>query len=53
MLKEKGTNEQFDIITDECRSLFLKKYQDYGSAWRILRTTSLTDQILIKARRIR
>ena len=53
MFKDKGTNEQFDIITNECRSLFLKKYTDYGSAWRILRPTSLTDQIQIKARRIR
>jgi len=53
MFDDKDTNEQFDIITDECRSLFLKKYADYGSAWRILRPTSLTDQIQIKARRIR
>ncbi len=53
MFKDKKTNEQFDEITRDCRGLFLKKYSDYGSAWRILRPTSLTDQIQIKARRIR
>lgn len=53
MTKENRTNKRFDQITEECRSLFLKKYTDYGSAWRILRPTSLTDQIQIKARRIR
>ncbi len=53
MFEKKGTNEQFDVIVEECRSLFLKKYKDYGTAWRILRPTSLTDQIQIKARRIR
>lgn len=44
---------QYDAIIHQCRSLFLKKNQDYGSAWRILRPSSLTDQIYIKAARIR
>jgi hypothetical protein len=47
------TANQFDLITGKCRNLFLKKTSDYGTAWRILRTTSLTDQIFIKAQRIR
>lgn len=44
---------QYDAVINQCRSLFLKKNQDYGSAWRILRPSSLTDQIYIKAARIR
>ncbi len=48
-----NTARQFDLITGKCRDLFLKKTTDYGTAWRILRTTSLTDQIFIKAQRIR
>lgn len=47
------TKEQFEAAIDQCRSVFLKKMQDYGTAWRILRTSSLTDQIYIKANRIR
>ena len=47
------TVDQYDQIIAECRSLFIKKMQDYGSAWRILRLPSLTDQIFIKAQRIR
>lgn len=47
------TSSQFDAITEECRELFAQKMQDYGTAWRILRLSSLTDQILIKAKRIR
>ncbi len=47
------TNEQFDRATGECRNIFKKKLMDYGSAWRILRTGSVTDQIYIKANRIR
>jgi hypothetical protein len=47
------TLDQFDAILTECRELFLKKTKDYGTAWRILRPTSITDQLLIKARRIR
>ncbi|XOD69615.1 MAG: DUF1599 domain-containing protein [Flavobacteriales bacterium AspAUS03] len=44
---------QFHSITSRCRELFEKKLQDYGSSWRILRTASVTDQIFIKANRIR
>ena len=48
-----NTSKEFDIIINKCSSLFLDKMKDYGTAWRILRTTSLTDQIFIKAQRIR
>lgn len=44
---------QYDAVLARCRDLFLKKNQDYGTAWRILRLPSLTDQIYIKAARIR
>ena len=47
------TSEQFDRAIAACKEVFLSKMKDYGSAWRILRTTSLTDQIYIKANRIR
>ena len=48
-----NTSQQYDAVIDSCRSLFSKKMKDYGSAWRILRLPSLTDQIFIKAQRIR
>lgn len=48
-----STEKQFWSIIDAAKDIFLKKNQDYGSAWRILRTSSLTDQIYIKAARIR
>jgi hypothetical protein len=47
------TSEQYDQATRSCKEIFLKKMKDYGSAWRVLRTSSITDQILIKAQRIR
>tara|TARA_R110000868_G_scaffold120732_1_gene320469 strand:- start:1343 stop:1888 length:546 start_codon:yes stop_codon:yes gene_type:complete len=47
------TSEQYDAVITICRNLFSKKMKDYGSAWRILRLPSLTDQIFIKAQRIR
>ncbi len=47
------TSEQFDHIVQICRDIFVKKMTDYGTAWRILRPESVTDQILIKAQRIR
>ena len=47
------TEEQFKRVMDECRTLFAKKLHDYGASWRILRTSSLTDQLFIKAKRIR
>lgn len=48
-----NTEAQFKKVMEECRSLFEKKLHDYGASWRLLRPTSLTDQLLIKARRIR
>ena len=48
-----NTSKQYDEVTAKCRSLFINKMSDYGSAWRILRLPSLTDQIFIKAQRIR
>ncbi|WP_347175151.1 DUF1599 domain-containing protein [Polaribacter uvawellassae] len=48
-----NTSKQYNAVVEECRSLFIKKMSDYGSAWRILRLPSLTDQIFIKAQRIR
>ncbi len=48
-----NTNQEYDNVIQVCRELFLKKMSDYGSAWRILRLPSLTDQIFIKAQRIR
>jgi len=48
-----NTSKQYDAIIATCSSLFEKKMTDYGSAWRILRLSSLTDQIFIKAQRIR
>jgi len=47
------TSQQFDSVIGICRTLFINKMTDYGSAWRILRLPSLTDQIFIKAQRIR
>lgn len=47
------TSQQFDRAIAVCKEVFLNKMKDYGNAWRILRTTSLTDQIYIKANRIR
>ena len=47
------TNRQFEQIIATCRDLFAKKLKDYGAAWRIMRPTSVTDQIFIKANRIR
>ena len=48
-----NTSKQYDDVIAECRALFMNKMKDYGSAWRILRLPSLTDQIFIKAQRIR
>lgn len=47
------TLQQYQSVIDRCRSIFEKKMNDYGSSWRILRTSSLTDQLFIKAQRIR
>ncbi|MBK9273077.1 MAG: DUF1599 domain-containing protein [Flavobacteriales bacterium] len=47
------TLSQYDAVIGECMALFTRKAQDYGTAWRVLRVPSLTDQIMIKAQRIR
>jgi hypothetical protein len=47
------TSEQYDSVVAICRTIFEKKMKDYGIAWRILRPSSMTDQIYIKAQRIR
>jgi hypothetical protein len=49
----KNTTQEYDKVIAICRSLFIDKMTDYGSAWRILRLPSLTDQIFIKGQRIR
>ncbi len=47
------TNIQYDQAISQCRDIFIKKTKDYGTAWRVLRTISVVDQIFIKALRIR
>ncbi|MFM7218133.1 MAG: DUF1599 domain-containing protein [Bacteroidota bacterium] len=47
------TSAAFDQQMGRCKDIFLKKMKDYGTAWRILRVSSITDQIFIKAQRIR
>jgi hypothetical protein len=48
-----NTIQQYDSVIKNCKDLFLKKAKDYGTAWRVLRIESITDQIFIKAQRIR
>lgn len=48
-----NTDKQYDDIISSCKEIFLKKAGDYGTAWRVLRTISIVDQIFIKAQRIR
>ncbi len=48
-----NTIEQFNKAIDACKDIFLKKTTDYGTAWRVLRTISVVDQLFIKAQRIR
>lgn len=50
---DNNTDLQFERVVARCRDLFEKKLHDYGSSWRIMRPESLTDQIFIKAKRIR
>jgi len=50
---ESKTISQYNEVISACKDLFLKKTRDYGTAWRILRLPSITDQIYIKAQRIR
>lgn len=47
------TNRQYDEVINSCREIFLSKTKDYGTAWRVLRTISIVDQLYIKAQRIR
>ncbi len=51
--EETATDKEFGQVMAECRALFEKKLRDYGASWRLLRPQSLTDQLLIKAMRIR
>ena len=53
MIDLSKTERQFTAVMEECRTLFQKKLHDYGASWRILRPSSLTDQLYIKAKRIR
>jgi hypothetical protein len=48
-----NTSAEYDAVIKVCKNLFMKKTIDYGTAWRILRPQSITDQIFIKAQRIR
>ena len=52
-IKVENTLNQYQKATDKAKDIFIKKTKDYGTAWRILRPSSLTDQLLIKASRIR
>ena len=52
-MPQKDTKTQFHAVLAQCRKLFVDKMKDYGPAWRILRTPSITDQIFIKVKRIR
>jgi hypothetical protein len=47
------TSKQYDTVIESCKDIFLKKSEDYGTSWRVLRTISVVDQIFIKAQRIR
>lgn len=49
----RNTSQEYDQVIAKCRQLYINKMKDYGSAWRVLRLPSLTDQIFIKAQRIR
>jgi hypothetical protein len=48
-----NTNRQYDEAVRSCKDIFIRKTQDYGTSWRVLRTISIVDQIFIKAQRIR
>lgn len=47
------TSQEYDKIIEQCKEIFTNKTQDYGTAWRVLRTISIVDQVYIKAQRIR
>lgn len=48
-----GTNKQYDEAMAECRAIYVGKMKDYGASWRVFRPSSITDQLFIKANRIR
>lgn len=48
-----NTTAEYNAVIDYCKELFIKKTKDYGTAWRIMRLSSITDQLYIKAKRIR
>lgn len=52
-INQQKTDEQFDNVVSECRTTFVRKMEDYGPSWRVLRKSSMLDQIFIKAKRIR
>lgn len=52
-MTQPNTEKEFHAVLTQCRQLFINKMKDYGPAWRILRTPSITDQIFIKVKRIR
>ncbi|MDE6099055.1 MAG: DUF1599 domain-containing protein [Muribaculaceae bacterium] len=52
-MNNSDTNAQFDLALDICRNVFTAKLKDYGASWRIMRPAAVTDQIFIKAKRIR
>lgn len=52
-IKMKDTTKEYYSVINHCKELFLKKAKDYGTSWRIMRLTSITDQLFIKAQRIR
>ena len=49
----KDTSSQFDAVVSKCCDIFSLKTKDYGTSWRVMRTATLTDQLYIKAKRIR
>ncbi len=53
MEKKQDTNKEFDRVIGVCRDIFVRKLHDYGASWRIMRPESVTDQLLIKANRVR
>lgn len=52
-MKPLSTQQEFEQVIHNCRELFCKKLHDYGTAWRVMRPETMTDQLLIKASRIR
>jgi len=52
-MQNTNTDRQYDKVINACKDIFIKKTRDYGTSWRVLRLISVTDQIFIKAQRIR